>query len=382
MTAHFAGAGPNRARRRRRLILSNTTDEPVPSNCAKRQAAGTGDSSNSPERTRVVTAFNSLIRPQPWVNWLIVAAGFAMWAGVIQIGSTIDRSESGFKDVLGLKAGRLSQFFMAACLLGATQLSLVILWYRTQSRKDFQGRYRVWIWSSFTWGLLFSAAISGWHIACSQWFASRLPLRLRTLTDLLWLFPAAMLVGTTFRLLSREVARSHPNRWLLRIAFATGGLVFLIDADPDLITFQRAEEFRSGCCSLWAFLTASVLLHHARYVIHVSNEVLPRERHQGQLSPIIQQVWVEVLSLAPSRGTIARSLAPGQLWNRLRQVVHLAWRVTTTVKDALSRIGRRETQSPTLTPKRRKEDSPLPAPASEPRPKANGKSSTKSTKAV
>jgi hypothetical protein len=268
---------------------------------------------DAPERTRVVTRLNSLIRPQPWFNWLVVVAGLGMWAGMMCLGWTVDHSESGLKQVLGLRSGRLAGLFGAACLLGATQLSLVALWYRTHSRKDFQGRYRIWIWSSLVWGTLFSAAISGWHLWGSEWMAKKLPGHLRPAAMSAWLLGATILVATAIRLLAQEMARAKSASWLLRGAQIVAATALVLHFEPGLAPAGIALELPSALASLWPLLLASALLHHARYVIHVSNEVLPTAGRSSRLSPIVQQVWAEVLALGPSRSTIASSLTPQNL---------------------------------------------------------------------
>jgi hypothetical protein len=313
MGAPFLGSGG--ARRRRRLLLAAeafAVAAPVSREPASR-ARSVG--SETPERTRVVTRLNTLIRPQPWANWLVIALGVGLWGATIFVGWSVDHSDSGLKQVLGLQSGRLAGLFGAACLLGATQLSLVTLWYRTRSRKDFQGRYRIWIWSSLIRATLFSAAISGWHFSGSAWLVQHLPGRLRPAAASAWLLGAMILVATATRLLSREMARARSTIWLLRSAQLVAAAALVLHFEPSLAPSGLALELQSGLASLWPLLMASALLHNARYVIHVSNEVMPSSRRPSRLSPIVQQVWAEVLSMGPSRATIASSLSPQNVWS-------------------------------------------------------------------
>ncbi len=332
-----------------------------------------------PDRTQVVTALNSLIRREPWVNWLLVLLGVGAWGGVSWLGWSVDHSSSGLQEVLGLRSGRLTHVFSLACLLGVTQLSLVILWYRTRSRKDFQGRYRVWIWSSITWAALFSAAASGWHLKCSAWLATGESRRIAGNLDAVWLALAAVLVGSTCRLLSREMARSSSYRWLLRASMAVGSVVFLLRIAPNLIALEHREEIRNAAAALWPLLMASALLHHARYVIHVSNEVEPRQKQPSRLSPLVEQVWAEVVSLAPSRVTLTRSLAPGKIWGLL--CAGGRW-IVRSAQWAAARIRRnpRTGQPAKPSSRRGKDAAPLPAPAVESRSKHEGRSAPKTTK--
>ncbi|HVJ85225.1 MAG TPA: hypothetical protein VM452_06245 [Caulifigura sp.] len=358
------------------MLLSASHDDTVVPPTPRRTEP---EATAAPDRTQVVTALNSLIRREPWVNWLLVLLGLAAWAGVTWLGWSVDHSASGLQEVLGLKGGRLTHVFSLACLLGVTQLSLVILWYRTRSRKDFQGRYRVWIWSSITWAALFSATASGWHLKCSAWLETGLSRRIAGNLDVVWLALAAVLVGSTCRLLSREMARSSPYRWLLRASMAVGSFVFLLRIAPNLIAFEHREEIRNAATALWPLLMASALLHHARYVIHVSNEVGPRQKQTSRLSPLVEQVWAEVVSLAPSRVTLTRSLAPGKIWGVMRAGGRWILRSTQWVA---ARIRMSSRTGPPAKPssRRGKEAEPLPAPAVESRPRREGRSASKTTK--
>jgi hypothetical protein len=377
---------PGGGRRRRRLLLSTdafTIAAPVsrePSSKPRRIG------NEAPERTRVVTRLNSLIRPQPWVNWLIIAFGLGLWAATIYVGWTVDHSQSGLKQVLGLRSGRLAGLFGALCLLGATQLSLVALWYRTHSRKDFQGRYRIWIWSSLVWATLFSAAISGWHLWGSEWIAKKLPGHLRPAAMSAWLLGATILIATAIRLLAQEMSRAKSARSLLRSSQFVAATALVLHFEPTLAPAGIVLELQSGLASLWPLLMASALLHHARYVIHVSNEVMPGCGRSSRLSPIVQQVWAEVLTLGPSRATITTSLSPRNLW---RLTVSL-WRGSVTLIQAIARfVARRRAaggkkRSSSQATERRKNAPALPTIAAAPDSpsKSTQKSGSKSVKSA
>jgi hypothetical protein len=327
-----------------------------------------------------------LIRPQPWVNWLIVAFGLALWAGLIFLGWTTDRSESGLKQVLGLRSGKLAGLFGATCLLGATQLSLVALWYRTRSRKDFHGRYRIWIWSSLIWAILFSAAISGWHLSCSAWIARHLPGRLRPVATNAWPLIATILVATASRLLTSEMARNTATRWLLRAAGLVAAATLILHFDLSLAPASIALELQTAAASLWPLLMASALLHNARYVIHVSNEAQPAHARPSRLSPIVKQVWAEVLTMGPARSTIASSLSPA----RLRQLTSRTWKLVQSLALAVSQAVARKRKgaaakkrADSQSVERRKNTPPLPTIASAAEsPSKSSQKSAKSTKSA
>lgn len=385
MGAQFIGAAGSGRRRRRLLLSTDAYAIAVPVSREPSLRARSREN-ETPERTRIVTRLNSLIRPQPWVNWLLVAFGLSLWAAVIYVGWTVDHSGSGLKQVLGLRSGRLAGLFGALCLLGATQLSLVTLWYRTHSRKDFQGRYRIWIWSSLVWTTLFSAAISGWHLWGSEWLAKKLPGHLRPAAMSAWLLGATILIATAIRLLAQEMSRAKSAIWLLRSSQLVAATALVLHFEPSLAPASIVLELQSGLASLWPLLMASALLHHARYVIHVSNEAMPSARRASRLSPIVQQVWAEVLSLGPSKATIASSLSPRNLW---KMAVSL-WSGSTVLIRAIGRLagrrgasnGKRGAGSPAADRRKNSPSLPTIAAAADSPAKSTHKSASKSVKSA
>lgn len=355
MAAQFIGAGPGSARRRRRLILSADGTDERGLRPSRRLSVDPASAELAPlERTRVVTRINSLIRPQPWFSWILVAVAFAAWVGVVWSGWAIDRGESGLREVLGLRAGHACRLFGITALLAVTQLSLIILWYRIQSRKDFHGRYRIWIWSTVTWVLFFGGAVFGWHEMVAQWVTARLPSRLQGISDLLWMLPAIAISGASFRLLSKEMTRTPVDRWLLRAAALTGCVSAVLRLAPWLAARSVQLEISHSIASLWPLLLASALLHHARYVIHVTNEVSPPSRRSGRLSPIVQQVWEEVMSLGPSRGRLAEAFSR----ERLRIYASSSRRIVSRTWQGMCSLMKRVSARVVPTPKPTEVESP------------------------
>jgi hypothetical protein len=259
----------------------------------------------------------------------------------------------------------MTGLFAAICLLAVTQLSLVNLWYRTQSRKDFQGQYRVWIWSSLTWAVLFSAAISGWHLSLCDWLAMRFPGRLRPVIEKSWLLAATIMIATSLRLLAREVGRAAAPRWLMAGAACIGSINAFLRLQAGFLPAEVVTDLSNACGCLWPLLLASALLHHARYVIHVSNEALPLTAKVGRLSPVVQQVWAEVLQLGPSKATLTRSLAPRNVWMLVLKGARSASALSGILwKVIQSRLLNRRVRPEGNRGTRRKNSAPLPVAAS------------------
>jgi hypothetical protein len=276
-------------------------------------AAPPGSSANvglPDERTRLVSRINSLIQPQVWKAWALTVAALLACGGVLWSGIKIDRGSPEIVDPLGLKAGHVARYFTILMLTTATQLSLIILWYRTHSRKDFHGRYRAWIWSSLTWGVFLAANVTDAHRwATRQIMAGHSPLS-AMLGDRLWLIPAIVLFWSTTRILLTDMARCAPSRWLLwatRVASAAGLSVLAFKLPGDVSAWARA-----GISMLWPTLLSASLLHHARYVIHVTNEVAPVKRRTSRWRPIVEQGRDEFWRLMPSRERVLGTLKPRQ----------------------------------------------------------------------
>jgi hypothetical protein len=137
------------------------------------------------------------------------------------------------------------------------------------------------------------------------------------------------------------------------------GATLLLSLDSGLDSTPAIGELQAGLAALWPLLIASALLHHARYVIHVSNEVAPSPSRPSRLSPIVQQVWTEVLSLGPSRAGLASWLDP----RHLRTVVSRAWKIASSlVRTTLLRRSDqvRKQRSESRSGDRRKAAMPIP----------------------
>jgi hypothetical protein len=310
MAARYFGAGPGSARRRRRLVIAAKAQRTDSALSPARLSRVVQDQTEL-HRTRLITPLNSLIHPRPWVNWILVTLALGVWTSVVTMGWLSDQTGRSQSSVLSLRNGRLLSLFGNTALLAATQLSLVILWYRTRSRKDFEGRYRIWIWSSLIWALFFAAAVSGRHVLLAERTAAFIPRQVRPSSVAMWLVPAAIAFGTTIRVLRHDMTAASA-RMLLTATVAVATVLATAMLIP-VLPVAVAPGFAAAASALWPILLASALLHHARYVIHVSNEATVR-RYVGGRSDhsVMTQIWKEVLTLLPSQATIAHS--PIRVW--------------------------------------------------------------------
>ena len=272
MSIRFAGSRSVDDRRRRRLAQEAeiAPAAPVTRRVAKSAAERPAEEVRLP---RGSSPADSLIFPQLWKHAILGVACMAIWALVLVLGDWADQARSGLETVIGLTAGHLPRFFSTVMLLAAGQLALINLWYRSRSRKDFSGSYKVWFYAAVGWLTLcaFAATGSHWHLADAV-LAGR-PVAIWNGRLLTWMIPGAIIVLAIYRLLLREMRDCDASLWLLRfsllVAMATAGVLI---AGPFVLVSRSHHLLATGLGTGWHLLLAAAMLLHARHVIHHSNE--------------------------------------------------------------------------------------------------------------
>jgi hypothetical protein len=302
MTVQYFGARTVNERRRRRLALEATHAEPLAAAFEPRPFTPIRDGEPIPavERTRVVSRINSLIRPEPWKTWAVIAMAAILQSAVIWGGAVIDRTMPAVSEVFGLAAGRASRFFSMLMLLCVTQLSFIILWYRTHSRKDFHGRYRVWIWSSVVWPVFLVSSFTNVHLTLSGSVGAAIPSLGAAFGERLWIVPAVILFWSTVRVISRDMCRCRVSRWLLRGSTVLAATSLAVEGVPDSLASRIGLVGNGLLQTGWPMLLAAALLHHARFVIHVTNEVSSARRRPSRWIAMVRAGWDEMWAMLPS----------------------------------------------------------------------------------
>lgn len=216
---------------------------------------------------------DTLISPRLWKHALVGVACALAWAGMLLLGDAADRTDSGLANIIGLQAGHLARFFSTVMLLAAGQLAFINLWYRSRSRKDFNGSYKVWFYTAVGWLTLcaFTATGSHWNLADAV-LAGR-PVPVWNGRMVVWLIPGAIVAVSLYRLLLREMRDCRGSLCLLRLSgVAALGCVAGLLLGPFLGSPRTQLLWGTGLSSLWHLLLALSMLLHARHVIHVSNE--------------------------------------------------------------------------------------------------------------
>jgi len=246
-------------------------DEPVP-----------GDGDEDAESTASVSVNHSpvisIIRPQLWVHWTITLLCGAIWGGMLYVGDLSEQADFGLKDILGIRSGRLTTFFSTIMLLWAGQLALLIYWYRRKSRNDFAGRYRMWLWIGAMLQFFLVVVATRAHHPFAEYMQQVWPAKIPRYDLLSWLVPISTLALAMYRLLRIELKRHRSGKFLLNLA-ALAAIVAATSLVVGPLLGERVRHLAQiGSATLAHLALATALLMHARYVVHVSNEVPRREK--------------------------------------------------------------------------------------------------------
>lgn len=297
MSIRFAGSSSVHERRRRRLAQE--------CDVATVAAAGTGPHSRSGAEPRGLSsaelfetsALHSLIRPQLWVHWCVVALCLACWAGLLYVGDLVEQTDLGIKSILGIRSGRLANFFSTIMLLWAGQLALLIYWYRRKSRNDFHGRYRQWIWIGVTLQFFLAVVATEAHRPFGAYMEQMWPLDVPQYALLSWLVPTSTIGLAMFRLLGLEMRGCSSSRTLLWIAGISGLTAALSLVIGGLLPLRACDLLQVGSATLAHLGLATALLFHARHVIHVTNEPPAMKRGASVLSRIFSAAAAQSRSI-------------------------------------------------------------------------------------
>jgi len=272
MSIRFAGSRSVDDRRRRRLAqeAEAAPNAPAPRRAGKPAAERPAEESRLP---RGSSPADTLIPPQLWKLGVIAAAATLIWATILALGDAVDRAQTGFEAIIGLRSGHLVRFFSTVMLLAAGQLAFINLWYRSRSRKDFSGSYKVWFYAAVGWLTLCAFAATGSHWNLADLVLAGRPIAVWNGRLLVWLIPGAIMTLALYRLLLREMRDCDGSLWLLRLsgalALAAAGATL---TGPLLWEPQSASLLTAGLSSAWHLVLALAMLTHARHVIHHCNE--------------------------------------------------------------------------------------------------------------
>jgi hypothetical protein len=289
MTIGFAGSRCVDERRRRRLA-QEAEHETQPERRSAPRTPSAHHSDAAPEPFVPRSPIESLIRPEAWVNVLWCLFAMAVWGGLLALGHRIDRLYPALSAAFGLQEGLLLRAVRAGSLLISAQLSFVVLWHRSRSRKDFGGRYKVWFWVVPACLLFALCAATDAHWHAGRAVQARWPLDVRDMAALVWIIPAAIVLLALTRLLQIEMRGSRISVGCLWLSTFSAAVVAALVLAGHLLSSPESVRLTSAVAvNLWAFALGLSLWHYTRRVLHVSAEaadVRSQAAVSGQVSGV------------------------------------------------------------------------------------------------
>ena len=255
----------------------------------------------------------TLVRGQLWVNILLAIVGLSVSALTVWLGSHVDAVRPTLSTSVGLESGLLGRTLVAFHFLLAAQMSYVILWYRTRSRKDFRGQYKVWCWVGPTWLLFALASAIDGRSLIQELVLPQITVRIWHAESLCWMAPAAVLVLTTTRFLLHDM---REDRWGTAFVVLSGlsaaAAAFAVLASPLLGTdAATALILQQASVNVWSLGALLSMLFHARFVIHVTNEA-PQPPQPGPVARIWESIkpsWSRRRQAAPAEDEERQSVS-------------------------------------------------------------------------
>jgi len=240
----------------------------------------------------VKTGIRSIIPRDAWKIWGLIGLGCLLWLAVLSVGVYADAAGTAWRGILGLEAGHTARWFGATCLLAAAQLSFLILWHRSLSRKDFWGRFRLWYWTGLTWLAFCAAEATTLHVVAAQWLEAHYRLKVWNGATVCWMLVAAPIAIGLMRLLRREMHLCRPSSFLLRCSAGAAAVSAVMTlTGPLLPQTSLTALIAAGSTTLWQLLLACSTLMHTRFVIHITNEVAPKMRTRSRPSRLARIAW-------------------------------------------------------------------------------------------
>ncbi|MGQ0633918.1 MAG: hypothetical protein ACT4QC_04870 [Planctomycetaceae bacterium] len=284
MDTRFAGSERLAERRRRRLAveadeiaLREGAVEPLELASAgntRRFAHGGSAETRPVAQTAISPLPVERLIPTAWWKYLAVGIGLgALAAGTVAAGwyapQWSEAAGVSFARVLSTGESRATDWLASMFLLLAAQLALINWWGRSRSLKDFDGRYRLWMWTAAACLVTSFCAATGGHRLLGDLAEGYVPAHFRRKEALCWLVPVALIAMRLFLSLRREMLACGPSRWLLYVSAAgyVGAASLELDALPQVAGRVREITFQAMCLAGHLGLLMSMWLH-ARHVWH------------------------------------------------------------------------------------------------------------------
>jgi|GEM_PF-2704545 len=285
MSAHFAGSTSVYDRRRRRLAQESPSAALAAGGTKPLRSSRSAPSEPSDDESGSsnVTARRWSVIPRDWrLLALICLLDVCFWGAALWLTQSGWAEQRGLQELTSLKEGVVLHYFSLLQLLAASQLCFLIYWYRSRSRKDFMGRYRIWSWAGLFWGLSCLCLATGVNFDFMQAFLERLHLNAWRPAVVAWLLPFSVGVVAMYRVLRRDMRPSRPSIVAWELIFVIGVLAVMFQLGLETLLPQPARfPAQVALWSAWQTGITICFLIHARYVIHISREAAPRQSSRG-----------------------------------------------------------------------------------------------------
>lgn len=291
----FAGADRAGERRRRRLAVeaegSESTDSrnPGAGDPLERFFAATGKEAVglSPRDCPII----NVISTQAWKHWVMGALGLSAGIGLLIAGYTHPQWAGnlgpGIPRLFKLSSSPVLAWANSSLLLIAAQIALLILWARSRSLRDFDGRYRIWGWAAATWLLLSFSVTTQAHQAWSETILFYFPWRAPGAVLWCWLVPASIWGWALALRLEQDMREDRYGYWVFLAAclwdLTCVGLLCQREFWPQYLTPAFNQLFLAGAQFIGSLTLLLGMSLHARHVLYFSAEPPPgRRRSSGQ----------------------------------------------------------------------------------------------------
>jgi hypothetical protein len=281
MSGGFAGSQRVDERRRRRLAAVDDPSAVV----IRPQAAQRPyplDESSSPTSD---LSLAGLVPTSWWRQLVLCLTGFVATAGVLS--ASVHSEElsrtlgADLSRLLIAQSGTLRGWWITLSLLFQAQLALVIFWVRSQSLRDFEGRYHLWTRVAAAALLWSCCAATSAHVLAGELVSHALKGTLGLSVDAAWILPAAGLAALLTWGLHREMTACRGSDVALWLAGVCGALFAVLTLNPSVLPSQWGAArglILDGLTMSGIWMVCVSFLIHARYVIHLSAEPVPVKR--------------------------------------------------------------------------------------------------------
>lgn len=292
MSASFAGSRSLDERRRRRLAAGgegggdsahvNVADRP-PETSSLDAAVQT----IAPPSVRPHFPLRKLISPRRWKHWGLATAALCVGSLILALGADAARLEAtlgpGGRRLFDLAAGRAATAYSSLLWLLSGQLAVLIWWARSRSLQDFDGRYRIWSWTSAMCLVGALSLASGAHLAWSETFLWLSSIQFWNCGPLVWMAPAAGCGAVMLRELHQEMRGCRASLamlWLAVVGWAAAATFRLAGGFADETSAR--DLIHAGTAMLGHLCLFTSFLLHSRHVLYESAD--PARRRPKKLA--------------------------------------------------------------------------------------------------